>query len=394
MRILSLGALPCLLVVQAAAQAPLTYQDIQAKARSAPEQWRTEALLAERQRQVQETRGFLREDPTVSFLAGPRRTPGTSGTTDKALDLDLPLFLSSKTRADLEAALGKAHPLLKEAALREGTLRLRAAYLDAWLASRVLALREADFATVERWLKAAHARFEAGSDPAFQVSLVEGELLKGRQDLDEAWNQQFRAWGALFALADIPWGPLPLADPGPVPVVPTVDLERRLEEGPLRKALMAQAKLEEQSLRLKEAQALSRWSLRGSYAAEGGEKITRFGLAVRLPRPGEGNAVRGTTEAQIRANEGATRQALAALDARAAGVISRLKLTPAGRSIPDFNKAIEAVGLRLQEGRERPSEALPIRRQLLESQMASLRRHHAQHLLAAELKALLPEVDR
>jgi len=394
MRTFSLGALPCLLVVQAAAQSPLTYQDIQAKARSAPEQWRTDALLAERQRQIQETRWFLRDGPTISFLAGPRRTPGGPGTTDKALDLDFPLFLSSNTRANLEGSLGQAHPLLKEAARREGVLRLRSAYLDAWLASRILALREADYATVERWLKSAQARFEAGSDPAFQVSLVEGELLKTRQDLDDAWNQEARTWGVLVALADLPMGPLPLADPGPIPEIPTVDLERRLEEGPLRKALLAQTKLEEQSLRLKEAQALSRWSLRGSYSAEGNEKVARFGLAVRLPRPSEGNSIRSNTEAQIRASQGSARQALAELDARALGAISRMKMVPANRSTPDFTKAIEAVGLRLQEGRERPSEALPIRRQLLESQMASLRRHHAQHLLAAELKTLLPEVNR
>ena len=54
---------------------------------------------------------------------------------------------------------------------------------------------------------------------------------------------------------------------------------------------------------------------------------------------------------------------------------------------------MEAVSLRLQEGRERPSDALPIRRQLLESQMASLRRVHTQHLLVAELQTLLPEVN-
>ena len=60
--------------------------------------------------------------------------------------------------------------------------------------------------------------------------------------------------------------------------------------------------------------------------------------------------------------------------------------------LPDFRQAVEAVGLRLQEGKERPSEALPIRRQLLEAQLAALRRHHAHHTLAAELQSLLPEV--
>ncbi len=394
MRTFLLGALPCLLLVQAEAQTPLTYQDILTKARSAPEQLRADVLLAERRLQLQESRGFLRESPTVSVTAGPRRTPGVPGTTDKGFDVDLPLFLSSKVRAGLEGSLGKAHPLLKEAALRESSFRLRAAYLDAWLAARLLTLRESDLMTVEHWLKAARARFEAGADPAFQVSLVEGEWLKIQQDLDDARIQEARTWGNLVALADVPIGPVPLADPGPVPVVYTVDLERRLEEGPLRKALLAQAELEEQSIRLKESLALSRWSLRGSYAQEGEDKVSRFGVALRLPRPGEGDAIRSSTSAQLHASQGAARQALAELDARAVSAISRIKAAPSIGTIPDFTKAIEAVGLRLQEGRERPSEALPIRRQLLESQMASLRRLQTQHLLASELQTLLPKVNR
>jgi hypothetical protein len=248
--------------------------------------------------------------------------------------------------------------------------------------------------TVERWLKAARARFEAGADPAFQVSLVEGEWLKIQQDLDDARIQEARAWGNLVALSEVPIGPVPLADPGPVPVVYAVDLECRLEEGPLRKALLAQAEMEEHSIRLKESLALSRWSLRGSYAQEGEDKVTRLGVAVRLPRPGEGDAIRSSSSAQLHASQGAARQALAELDARTVSAISRIKASPSIGTIPDFTKAIEAVGLRLQEGRERPSEALPIRRQLLESQMASLRRLQAQHLLASELQTLLPKVNR
>jgi hypothetical protein len=48
----------------------------------------------------------------------------------------------------------------------------------------------------------------------------------------------------------------------------------------------------------------------------------------------------------------------------------------------------------LAEGKERPSEALPIRRQLLEAQVARLRRLHANHLLIAELQALTEGVNR
>lgn len=384
------GVVPCLLIVQAAAQTPLTFEQIQAKARPAPEQWRAEALVAERQRQLQESRGFLRDGPTLALSAGPRRIPGAPGTTDRGIEVDLPLFLSPKVRAGLSEKLGQTHPLLKEAARREGALRLRVAYLDAWLASRMIALSEADLATVEQWFQASKTRFEAGADPAFQVSLVESERLKIEQYLDEARAQEARSWGTLSALAEVPAAPCPLADPGPVPRILPGDLARHMQESPLRKALLAQADLEERSLRLKEAQTLSRWSLRGSFAQEGEEKVTRFGIAVRLPRLGESSAIRSSTETQIRAVQSQARQALTELDARTAGAISRLqRASPA--SVPDFTQAIKAVGLRLQEGRERPSEALPIRRQLLEGQMASLRRIHAQNLLTAELQALLLE---
>lgn len=393
MRLPFFGALPCMLALHAAAQTPLTYPDIQAKARPAPEQWRTDALLAERNLQLQESRGFLREGPTLALAAGPRRATGLSSTTDRAFEVDVPLFLSPRLRAGLESALGEAHPLLKEAARREASFRLRSAYLEAWVAARILALRDADLSTVERWLKAARARFEAGADPAFQVSLVEGERLKAQQDLDEARIQQARAWGALVSLADLPSAPAPLADPGPLPEHPAGDLTQALAQGPLRKALLAQAELEARSLRLKEAQTLSRWSLRGSYAQEGEEKITRFGFAVRLPRPGESASARRSTEAQIQAVQGETRQALAELDARAQGILARVTDSAREVRLPDFGQAIAAVGLRLQEGKERPSEALPIRRQLLEAQMASLRRIRTQHSLAAELQALLPEVN-
>ncbi len=98
MRILLLGALPCLLMAQAP---PLSYDDILLRARTSPEQFRTEALLAERHRVLNGTRGFLREGPSLSITAGPRTSPVASTTTDQSVDLDLPLFLSPGTRRRL-----------------------------------------------------------------------------------------------------------------------------------------------------------------------------------------------------------------------------------------------------------------------------------------------------
>lgn len=389
MRFPTLGVLVALLAMRAWGQAPLTYAEIQAKARPSLDQLRADVQLAENSMQLNEARGFLREGPTVAFSAGPRRTPGAPTTTDRSFEVDVPLFLSPGRRADLESALGAAHPLLREAARREGALRLRAAYLEAWLAARVVALREADTATVARWGKAAQARFEAGADAGFQVSLVEGEGLKARQELQEARQRQAQAWAALVALADLPPTPAPLADPEPPAALP---VEAPLEQSPLHRALQAQAELEERSLRLKEAQQASRWSLRGGHAQEGDERVTRLGLAVRLPRPGENSALRRSTEAQLQALRGGARVALAELEARYRTALARLKDASNEERLPDFGRALQAVELRLQEGKERPSEALPIRRQLLEAQEAHLRRLHSRQLLSVELECLLPEV--
>ena len=155
MRTFLLGALPCLLLAQVP---PLTYDDILPRARTSPEQYRTEALLAERHRALSGTRGFLREGPALGVAAGPRTHPLGPATTDQSVELDLPLFLSPGTRRQLEASLGQADPALREAARTEARFHLRRAYLEAWLGERLLQLREADVATVSSWLQAARAR--------------------------------------------------------------------------------------------------------------------------------------------------------------------------------------------------------------------------------------------
>jgi len=382
-----------LLVAQAAAQTPqkpLTYDDILVKARPTTEQWRMDSRFAEWRGQLQETRGFLREGPTVSLDAGARRSPGLTRSTDKGVELELPLFLSPKIRSDMERSLGVADPLMVESARREAALRIKIGYLEAWLAQRLLALRETDLSTVEHWLQATQARAKTDTEPSYQVSLVEGERLKAQQELDEARNQVARAWAGLIFLADLPAMPVPLADPGPIRPISEENIEQNLRQCPLRKALLAQVNLEERSLRLKQAQTLSRWSLRGSYSTEGEDRISRLGVAVRLPRPGEAMTVHQSTETQIRVLQGEYRQALAELDARILGVVYRFQKASAVSPVPDFTRAIEELGLRLEEGREQPSEAFPVRRQLLEAQMAALRRIQARHMITAEIQFLLP----
>jgi outer membrane protein TolC len=390
MRTFLLGALPCLLMAQAP---PLSYDDVLKRVRTSPEQFRTDAFLAERHRALSGTRGFLREGPALGISAGPRTNPSSATTTDQSVDLDLPLFLSPGTRRRLEESLGHADPALRGASKIEARFHLRQAYLEAWLAERLLHLREADLVTVQTWLKAAQARLEAGADAGFQVSLVEGEALRAQADLDETRRQRLNAWAGLRTMADVPGSPVPLADPGDTQAIPTDGLQAKFEASALRRAIQSRLELELQALLHQEALATSRWSLRGSYAKEGEDRIGKVGLAYRFSRPGEGQAIRRDTEASIQASRRELETALLELDARFQSALIRLQTATPPLPFKGFELSLKAVGLRLSEGKERPSEALPIRRQLLEAQTASYRRLQAAHLLVAELQALTTQVN-
>ena len=104
--------LAMMVALPAVAQAPLSYADILARARPTTEQVRLESRLADLQMQLQDTRGFLREVPTVSVEGAARRPSGLPAYTDKAAEIEFPLFLAPRIRRGLEASLGQAHPLL------------------------------------------------------------------------------------------------------------------------------------------------------------------------------------------------------------------------------------------------------------------------------------------
>jgi len=392
MRPVLIGALPCLLLTQAPASPPLspalTFESILSHAKPGLEQLRLAFWLAERNREVAGSAGFLREGPTFGITAGPRRSVGLPGSSDQSADVDLPLFLSPGTRNSLVRALDQADPLLREAAHREGLLRLRQAYLDAWLEQQMARLRQQDLQTVEVWLHAAKVRLESGADPAFQVALVEGEILKAQMELADSRRRALTAWTTLRSQTDLPDQPVPLAEPQAVPVQDPSGLFSRYQTAPLRRALTVRLEVERENLRHREALGLSRWSLRGSYAKEGEDRIAKVGMAYRFSRPGEAAAVRRETEAGLASLQRELQLALAELDGRFQSALERLEILGGMAPRRSFQSAIQAVGLRLQSGKERPSDALPIRRQLLEAEVAGLRRQHAQHLIQAELQAL------
>ncbi|MBK9794908.1 MAG: hypothetical protein IPP58_00130 [Holophagaceae bacterium] len=222
---------------------------------------------------------------------------------------------------------------------------------------------------------------------------MEGEVLRAQADLDEARRQRLHAWAALRGVADVPGIATPLADPGEALPPQAEGLAVKFETSAFRRALQGRLNLEEQAMRHQEAVATSRWSLRGSYAKEGEERIGKVGLAYRFSRPGEGQALRRETEATLQVTRRELEMALLELDARFQSALTRIQAATPPLPFKGFDLSLKAISLRLSEGKERPSEALPIRRQLLEAQAASYRRLQAAHLLAAELQALTAEVN-
>jgi len=386
-RALHSGALACALMAQAqVAPPPLTYEALLARATSDPALLRLEADLAGRQRQLAATGGWLREGPTLTAEAG--RRAGAATATDKVAQVDAPLLLAPAVRSEAQASLDRAGGSLLALARAEARHRLRLAYLDAWLAEAHLRLRASQFELTETWVRVAQARVDSGSDPAYQVDLVRGDLLRLRTEWGEAQRRAGEAWAALRALADLPPEPLPLADPG-LPVLPAeAGLAEAFQKGLLRRALADRTAADRAAFDLQQALRGSRWSLKGSYASEGDERVARVGVGFRLPRPGELSAqhreLATGRSALTREGEAAVFQ----LDSRFQ--IARSRLRTFGEFPPPhrFDAALKAVDLRLQEGKERPSDALLLRRQLLEAESASLQRLREAHALAAELDLL------
>ncbi|MBP1772336.1 MAG: hypothetical protein H6P99_1499 [Holophagaceae bacterium] len=388
LRALLQGALVCALAAQAQEPVPpLTYEALLSRATADPTQLRLEADLAARQRQLAATGGLLREAPTLTAEAGRRSGAGTTST-DKLAQVDAPLLLAPTLRAGARDSLDRAEGSLLALAGAEARHRLRLAYLDAWLAGVQLRLRSSQLDLTETWVKVAQARVDSGSDPAYQADLVRGDLLRLRADLGEAQRRAAEAWGALRALATLPAEPLPLADPG-APALPSPEgLGEAFGRSLMRRALADRVAADRTAYDLQQALKASRWSLRGSHAAEGDERITRLGLAFRLPRPGE----LGAQKREASAGRGAlAREGEAAayqLESRFQTALTRLRTF--GEVLPPrrFDTALQAVDLRLREGKERPSDALLLRRQLLEADSASLQRLRDAHALAAELDLL------
>ncbi len=383
----------------APAAPPLSLAEVERLASPPPESLRAMAELAARERELRATGGFAREGPSFAVEAGPRRTAESTTAGDLAVQLDLPVTIAPGPRREVVQRLSVAGSVLAAAARAEARLRLRLAYLEAWLAEgrdRLLA-EEADLG--EKWVAIARRRVESGADAPFELALVEADRLSLERDLDQARQARAKAWGDLRSRAALPEEPVPLAGPAAWDrsgFLTAEEARRRFQAGALLQGVDERLALELAFVELRSSLALQRWSLRGTLAREGDERVGRVGVAYRFPLTGESEAI---SRERARAAEALRREAeieRAGLVARLQAAVVRLAgLGPAVflGSLGSARTALEAVALRLEEGKEPPSQAIALRRQLLLGERVALERLRDAHALAAEIEALTKGVE-
>lgn len=366
----------------------LTFEEIVRRSLADPSLVARSAELARLEREVVATGPVAREGPTLEAEVGPRRSETGASGSDVTARLEVPLLTGRDARARIASELRDGGRAVVAAEAVESRLRLRLAYLDAWAGQERLdaLLGQAD--AVGSVLASIRKRVDEGADAPYEAALVEGELLRLRSDADVARAVLGDAWIALRRLADLPPAPQRVAAPPPPDLELTRDVASRFERGALRAAVERKRSLGAAALDFEQAERRSRWSVGGSAGKEGEESFATLGVGYRFRRPGEAEA--GRRERDV---------ALAALmrgaDADAAGLETRFEVVMDrarhfGPLVPpeSFDDALRAVTLRIELGKDRPSEALPIRRQLQEARSTAVQRVRDASAVIAEVEAL------
>jgi hypothetical protein len=368
---------------------PLTFDDIVQHAVADPAQLARAAGLARWERELAATGRFAREGPTLDTELGPRRTEDGARKAQASARIEVQLLTDGRARAEADTRFRSASPDITAAEVVASRLRLRVAYLDAWLEQEHVAVLDAQRHLIEQLVASVRKRVEGGADAPYEAALVEGELLRSRSESDVARAARGDAWAALRALADLPVEPQALASPAAPDVNVPEDAESLFASGLLRRAVAHRGSLEAAFLGLENAQRRSRWSAAATVGKEADESFATVGAAYRFPRRGERSALGRERAAATAAIVRETDVEVARLETRFETVIDRAKrFGPI--AMPDaFDEALRAVALRIELGKDRPSVALLVRRQLLESRGAALQRVRDAHVLIAELDALI-----
>jgi hypothetical protein len=375
----------------AAAETPrtLTFADVVLRAAADPALLARSAGLARMQRELAATSRFTREGPTLEAEIGPRWMEDGARKLEASARIEVPILSDGRARADVERGLKSGSPDIAAADAVESRLRLRTAFLDAWLTQARLEVVDAQLQAMEALVASVRKRVEEGAEAPYELALVEGEWLRALSEADASRAARGEAWSTLRSFADLPAEPQSLASPGMPDLAVPDDAEGRFEAGVLRRAVAARGSLETALLELERTQRRSRWFAAATIAKEADESFATVGAAYRFPNRGEAAASERERASMGAAIDRGAEVEAAKLKTRFETATSRAERFGPITSPEAFDDALRAVALRVELGRERPAVALPVRRQLLEAQGAALQRLHDAHRLVAEIDAMI-----
>jgi hypothetical protein len=382
-RALALLAFAGLAAADRSAAQSLTLAEVLAARRPSAEEVSIGSLVAEARRLTAGAGTRLAEGASASVVAGPRRSDESGDEGDLGLAVEVPLLARAGDRAELARTLADSEPVLAAGAFSLAAADVAAAFVEVWLAQATAFVRAEDLRAADEWLAVAQRRVEAGADPPYEPTLVAGERDRALVELVAARREAELAWGALAGLSDVGTEPRPVALDG-VPVA----RPSTVEATHVPAAIEARRALEVALVAARSGASRSRWALATEVATEGEERFAHVGVTYRLPLRGEAAAI----EQQRMAGElEAEREADAALaSVRARVAAAEAALASAGPAIGNdaLVQAQQALAARLIEGKERASQILPLRRQLLEARLAGLAARAAVVKAAAELHFL------
>ena len=222
----------CLVSTIAASESQLlTFDDIVQRAASDSALLTRAADLARFQGQVASTGRFSREGPTLEAELGPRRMADGARRLEATARIDVQILSGGRARVEAGSRLRNTSPDILAADAVESRLRLRTAYLDAWLWQERLEVIDRQVESNEQLLASVQKRVEGGAEAPYEADLVEGEMLRSRSESDGARAALGEAWSALRALADLPPEPQTLASPGVPDLGVPQDAESRFAAG-------------------------------------------------------------------------------------------------------------------------------------------------------------------
>ena len=368
----------------------LTFEDVSGRRLESPERLAEVAELGRRATDLAQVGAFAREGPTIDADIGTRDEAGTRRGQASAR-VELPVLRGRGARAAADQDLQAASADILAAAAMRSHLELRAAFLDSWLAQERLAVLGERVSGADRVLASVRRRVEEGAEAPYELAILEGELLRFRGETDAARAQRGEAWSRLRRLADLPPDPVPLVAPGRPDLALAPDLPPRFESGVLYRSVTRHRSLDLAFLDLQQAQRRSRWGLAGELGKEGEEEYALVGASYRFPRRGESRALQQERDAAALALTRDSEAEVARLQTLFRTALDRAQHFGEITDPVVFDEARRAIELRMQLGKERPSQALLLLKQVLEARDGALQRIHEAHLLRANIDALTME---